>query len=136
MPPNIPMQFNWFTKSLGKWWSSSKSWNLHNLFMLLLWNWAKTRNLQNSRRYESYHLTRRLSGFQTLNDATAIVQKWLVLRLFAYILHLLNFLKNMNDNFLLFLLKFEITINVKIISLLWSVSWRETISAEYFLLFI
>ena len=37
------------------------------------------------------NLTRRLSGFQILNNATFIFQKWLVFRIFANICHYLNF---------------------------------------------
>ena len=36
-------------------------------------------------------LTRRLSGFEILNNATLIFQKWLVSRHFANIFHYLNF---------------------------------------------
>ena len=36
-------------------------------------------------------LTRRLSGFEILNNATLIFQKWLVSRHFAIIFHYLNF---------------------------------------------
>ena len=35
-------------------------------------------------------LTRRLSGLEILNNATLIIQKWLVSRLFANIFHYLN----------------------------------------------
>ena len=44
-------------------------------------------------------LTRRLSGFEILNNTTLIFQKWLVSRHFANIFHYLNFLKNIYDNF-------------------------------------
>ena len=36
-------------------------------------------------------LTRRLSGFEILDNATLIFQKWLVSRIFANICHYLNF---------------------------------------------
>ena len=36
-------------------------------------------------------VTRRLSGFEILNNATLIFQKWLVSRHFANIFHYLNF---------------------------------------------
>ena len=36
-------------------------------------------------------LTHRLSGFEILNNATLIFQKWLVSRIFANIFHYLNF---------------------------------------------
>ena len=36
-------------------------------------------------------LTRRLSGFEILNNATLIFQKWLVSRHFANVFHYLNF---------------------------------------------
>ena len=39
----------------------------------------------------SLSLTRRLSGFEILNNAISIFQKWLVTRHFANILHYLNF---------------------------------------------
>ena len=39
----------------------------------------------------SYLLTRRLSGYEILNNATSIFQKWLVSRIFGNIFHYLNF---------------------------------------------
>ena len=50
-------------------------------------------SLHNSRTRLVYnvHLTRRLSGFEILNNATLIFQKWLVSRHFANIFHYLNF---------------------------------------------
>ena len=44
-------------------------------------------------------LTRRLSGFEILNNATLIFRKWLVSRPFGNIFHDRNFLKNIYDNF-------------------------------------
>ena len=40
---------------------------------------------------EKHVLTRRLSGFEILNNAILIFQKWLVSRIFANICHYLNF---------------------------------------------
>ena len=39
----------------------------------------------------SFALTRRLAGFEILNNAILIFQKWLVSRHFANIFHYLNF---------------------------------------------
>jgi len=41
--------------------------------------------------YKNHPLTRRLSGFEILNNVTLIFQKWLVSRHFANICHYLNF---------------------------------------------
>ena len=41
--------------------------------------------------FEHFVLTRRLSGFEILNNASSIFQKWLVSRHFANIFHNLNF---------------------------------------------
>ena len=42
-------------------------------------------------RQDTVSLTRRLSGFDILNNAISIFQKWLVSRHFANIFHYLNF---------------------------------------------
>ena len=47
---------------------------------IMVWNLSK-----------SYLLTRRLSGFEILNNATVNFQKWFVFRHFANIFHHLNF---------------------------------------------
>jgi len=41
--------------------------------------------------FKNFILTRKLSGFEILNNATLIFQKWLVSRHFANIFHYLNF---------------------------------------------
>ena len=41
--------------------------------------------------FKIYILTRRLSGFEILNNETLIFQKWLISRHFANIFHYLNF---------------------------------------------
>ena len=40
---------------------------------------------------QNFNLTRRLSGFEILNNASLIFQKWLVSRIFANICRYLNF---------------------------------------------
>ena len=44
-------------------------------------------------------LTRRLPGFEILNNATIIFQKWLVPRHFGNTFHYLNFFEDIYDNF-------------------------------------
>ena len=54
---------------------------------------AEFENLMNEVKFSIYFqlLTRRLSGFEILDNATLILQKWLVSRHFANIFHNLNF---------------------------------------------
>ena len=65
-------------------------------------------------------LTRRLSGFEILNNATLIFQKWLVSMIFPNIFIIWIFLKHINDNFRNFSWQFVITIFLKIIIWLWT----------------
>ena len=53
--------------------------------------------------FKNFILTRRLSGFEILNNASSIFQKWLVTRHFANIFHYLNFSEEYLWQFSLFI---------------------------------
>jgi len=59
-----------------------------NLFHKYLYKTTIYKKYQN---FNGIYLTRRLSGFEILNNVTLIFQKWLVSRHFANIFHYLNF---------------------------------------------
>ena len=52
---------------------------------------AKLTGTEKNHYTNEYLLTRRLAGFEILNNATLIFQKWLVSRHFGNIFHYLNF---------------------------------------------